>query len=81
MYVVDGLVFLKCLLGGFYGVYVICNLDGEDYQYAFITSYNRDYLWFLSGTPVVDNGLKQQFVSQAKSLGFATEQIIWVKQN
>lgn len=67
--------------GPFYGAYVIYELDKAAYQYAFIASYNRDYLWFLSRTPVVDDGLKQQFVSQAKSLGFATEQIIWVKQN
>ncbi|MGS0693485.1 lipocalin family protein [Shewanella sp. 0m-4] len=71
--------------GPFYGAYVVYELDNggdsEDYQYAFITSYNRDYLWFLSRSPVVSGALKQQFIDQAKQLGFATEQIIWVKQN
>ncbi|MGS0827184.1 lipocalin family protein [Shewanella sp. 0m-8] len=71
--------------GPFYGAYVVYELDNgddsEDYQYAFITSYNRDYLWFLSRSPVVSDALKQQFIDQAKQLGFATEQIIWVKQN
>ncbi|MCG9731172.1 lipocalin family protein [Shewanella sp. Isolate13] len=67
--------------GPFYGAYVVYELDKEGYQYAFITSYNRDYLWFLSRSPEVDDALKQQFIEQAKSLGFATEQIIWVKQS
>ena len=67
--------------GPFYGAYVVYELDSKDYQYAFITSYNRDYLWFLSRTPTVDDALKQQFIQQAKKLGFATEQIIWVEQS
>ncbi|GIU46290.1 hypothetical protein TUM4438_21720 [Shewanella sairae] len=67
--------------GPFYGAYVVYELDYQDYQYAFITSYNRDYLWFLSRTPTVDDALKQQFIEQANKLGFATEQIIWVKQS
>ncbi|MFT5788149.1 MAG: apolipoprotein D and lipocalin family protein [Shewanella sp.] len=67
--------------GPFYGAYVVYELDKEGYQYAFITSYNRDYLWFLSRTPEVSDALKQQFTEQAKQLGFAMEQIIWVKQS
>ncbi|MCL1146394.1 lipocalin family protein [Shewanella sp. 10N.261.52.F9] len=67
--------------GPFYGAYVVYELDTKDYQYAFITSYNRDYLWFLSRTPTVDEALKQQFIEQANKLGFATDQIIWVKQS
>lgn len=67
--------------GPFYGSYVVYELDKEGYQYAFITSYNRDYLWFLSRTPEVTEELKQQFTEQAKSLGFAMDEIIWVKQS
>ena len=66
--------------GPFYGAYVIYELDQDNYQYAFITSYNRDYLWFLSRTPTVSDALKQQFSEQAKQLGFATDEIIWVTQ-
>lgn len=66
--------------GPFYGAYVIYELDKADYQYAFITSYKRDYLWFLSRTPKVSDALKQQFVTQAKQLGFAVDEIIWVQQ-
>jgi len=67
--------------GPFYGAYVIYELDKKDYQYAFVTSYNRDYLWFLSRTPVVSDELKQRFIKQAKALGFAVDKIIWVKQD
>ncbi|WP_299808232.1 lipocalin family protein [uncultured Shewanella sp.] len=67
--------------GPFYGAYVVYELDKQDYQYAFITSYNRDYLWLLSRTPEVNDALKMQFIEQANKLGFATEQIIWVKQS
>ncbi|WOT05902.1 lipocalin family protein [Shewanella youngdeokensis] len=67
--------------GPFYGSYVVYELDKEAYQYAFITSYNREYLWFLSRTPTVSDALKQQFTKQAKQLGFAIDQIIWVNQS
>ncbi|MCL1092598.1 lipocalin family protein [Shewanella kaireitica] len=67
--------------GPFYGSYVVYELDKEGYQYAFITSYNRDYLWFLSRTPEVNEELKQQFIKQAKELGFAMDEIIWVSQS
>ena len=67
--------------GPFYGSYVVYELDKEGYQYAFVTSYNRDYLWFLSRSPEVSDELKQQFSHQAKQLGFAIDEIIWVKQS
>lgn len=66
--------------GPFYGAYVIYELDKADYQYAFITSYNRDYLWFLSRTPQVNESLKKQFLTQAQQMGFAVDEIIWVDQ-
>ncbi|CAM4028349.1 lipocalin family protein [Shewanella aquimarina] len=62
--------------GPFYGAYVIYRLDA-DYQYAFITSYNRDYLWLLARTPKVDESVRQAFVTQAEKLGFDTQAIIW----
>ncbi len=72
--------FKVSFFGPFYGAYVIFELDQPDYQYAFITSYNRDFLWFLSRTPTVSDELKQHFTTKAKKLGFATDQIIWVEQ-
>jgi len=65
--------------GPFYGSYVIFDLD-PDYQYAFVTSSSRDYLWFLSRTPLVSQQLKDTFVEKSKALGFTVDEIIWVKQ-
>lgn len=66
--------------GPFYGSYVVFELD-PDYQYAFISGYSQDYLWLLARTPEVSAELKAQFVAKAQALGFATEQLIWVKQS
>jgi apolipoprotein D and lipocalin family protein len=66
--------------GPFYGAYVIYELDHDGYQYAFITSYKRDFLWLLSRTPEVDEALRQRFVEGAQELGFATDELIWVEQ-
>lgn len=65
--------------GPFYSSYLVFELD-EDYQYAFISGYNHEYLWLLSRTPEISPALKDHFVAKAKALGFATEQLIWVKQ-
>ena len=66
--------------GPFYGAYVIFELD-NNYQYAFVTSNNKEYLWFLSRSPTVDQGLMGYFVRQAKLQGFDTDKLIWVEQN
>lgn len=65
--------------GPFYSSYIIFELDQEAYQYAFISGYNKNYLWLLSRTPHIDAALREQFVQQAQRLGFATEQLIWVE--
>jgi apolipoprotein D and lipocalin family protein len=66
--------------GPFYGSYVVFELDKENYQYAFVTSRNRSYLWFLSRTPEVSDTLKTRFVERAREVGFRTEDLIWVNQ-
>lgn len=66
--------------GPFYGSYVIFELDRENYQYAFVSSSNDSYLWFLSRTPTVSNELKTQFIKRAEELKFNTRDLIWVKQ-
>jgi apolipoprotein D and lipocalin family protein len=66
--------------GPFYGSYVVFDLDRENYQYAFISGPDTSYLWFLSRTPTVDPELLARFVEQAQSLGFDTDQLIFVNQ-
>ncbi|WP_444997418.1 lipocalin family protein [Aliikangiella sp. IMCC44359] len=66
--------------GSFYSSYIIFESD-KNYQYAFVTSSSQSYLWFLSRTPTVSDELKQQFISQVKALGFASEELIFVDQS
>jgi apolipoprotein D and lipocalin family protein len=66
--------------GPFYASYVIFELDNEEYNYAFVTGPNRDYLWFLSRTPKVDEALKQKFLDKIEQLNFDTSELIWVAQ-
>ncbi|MCI5144889.1 MAG: lipocalin, partial [Candidatus Electrothrix sp. AR3] len=66
--------------GPFYGSYVIFALDKENYQYAFVSGPDTSYLWLLSRTPAVDQDLLARFVDQAKQLGFATENLIYTRQ-
>lgn len=70
--------FLKVsFFGPFYGSYIVFELD-ENYQYAFVAGPNTDYLWLLSRQPTVPDALIQKFESQAKTLGFPIDQLIYV---
>ncbi len=66
--------------GPFYGAYVIFELDKDDYQYAYIAGPNRDYLWLLARQPNLDNAQKQDFVANAQTLGFETDELIWLDE-
>ena len=65
--------------GPFYGGYNIVELD-PNYQYVLVAGNNRDYLWILARTPQLEAAVQQRLVAKAKSLGFATDQLIFVKQ-
>lgn len=67
--------------GPFYGAYIVFELDKEDYQYAFITSYDKSYLWLLARTPTVSDEVLSRFVQKSGELGFATDKLIFPKQN
>lgn len=64
--------------GPFYSSYVIFELDQEGYEYAFVSGYNRSYLWLLSRTPTVDASLMARFIDTAQTLGFDTDELIFV---
>jgi apolipoprotein D and lipocalin family protein len=66
--------------GPFYSSYIVYEL-ADDYSYSFVTSRDKDYLWFLARTPVVDESLKQHFVERARALGFAYSDILFVDQS
>jgi len=54
-------------------------MDMEDYQYAFISGPNHNYLWLLSRTPMIKNELCNHFIDTAKTLGFDTQELIFVE--
>lgn len=66
--------------GPFYASYVVFELDDEDYSYAYVTGYNRDYLWFLSRTPEVSDEALQAFRARARAEGFDLNELIVVDQ-
>ncbi|WP_035480482.1 lipocalin family protein [Aliagarivorans marinus] len=65
--------------GPFYGSYVVFELDKEDYQYAFVSGPDTDYLWLLARTPNVDPALIERFTTMARDKGFDTSQLILVE--
>ena len=66
--------------GPFYGSYVIFELDHENYQYAFVSGPNSDYLWLLSRTDSVEPEVIQRFIAMSEERGFKTENLIYVQQ-
>lgn len=63
--------------GPFYGSYVIFHLDQQNYQYAFVSGPDTDYLWLLARTPTVPDEVKQQFLTMAQERGFDTDKLIY----
>ena len=67
--------------GPFYSSYNIIELDREDYEYALIAGYNRDYLWILARSPEPDPAIVERLVGKARELGFATDELIYVEHD
>jgi len=67
--------------GPFYASYNVIALDQEDYQWSLVTGPDKDYLWILSRTPVLDQAVVDELVSTARSLGYKTDELIFVSQD
>jgi len=65
--------------GPFYGSYVVFGLD-EVYSTAYLTGYNRDYLWLMSRTPEVSDEVLDAFKARAEAEGFELGELIVVEQ-
>ncbi|MDP8568300.1 lipocalin family protein [Methylophilus aquaticus] len=65
--------------GPFYGEYNLLEIDKPYYNYALVSSGN-DYLWILSRTPQLTYPIKQHLMAKAKELGYATDQLLFIKQ-
>ena len=65
--------------GPFYSSYAVFGLDQQDYQYAWVSGYNTDYLWLLAREPEVSDELIEAFIEKAERLGFDTDELIFVE--
>lgn len=61
--------------------YNIIALDKVYYNYMMVSGKKKETLWILSRTPELTYPIKQHLVSQARGLGFATDELIYVNQN
>lgn len=66
--------------GPFYGGYHVIALDQENYRWSLVAGPSRDYLWILARDRTLPADIRDQLVSKAKALGFATDKLIWVTQ-
>lgn len=64
--------------GPFYGSYVVFGLD-DDYTTAYLTGYNRNYLWLMSRTPQVSDEVLAAFRARAEAEGFELDELIVVE--
>jgi apolipoprotein D and lipocalin family protein len=64
--------------GPFFGSYVIFELEKNNYQYAFVSGPNTDYLWLLSRTKTVEPEVMEKFLAMSKDRGFKVNDIIYV---
>lgn len=63
----------------FWGAYNI--IDLVEYRYALVIGSNTNYLWILSREKEIPQEIKDRFLAKAQNLGFATENLIWVKHD
>ena len=66
--------------GPFYASYVVFELD-DQYTTAYITGYDRDYLWLMSRTPEVSDEVLDAFKERAEAEGFELGELIVVEQS
>lgn len=66
--------------GPFYGGYHIIALDKENYSWAMISGPSRNYLWILAREQELPPAVLEDLLQQARVLGFATDQLIMVRQ-
>lgn len=77
----DSIAMLKVsFFGPFYGGYNVIAID-EAYKYALVCGNSFDYLWILSREKTIPDDIKLKYLHLAKSLGFDTDKLLWVKHD
>lgn len=67
--------------GPFYGAYNVVALDEKSYRWSLVMGPDRSYFWILAREKQLDEGLKQDLLRKARTLGIPTEQLIWTPQS
>ncbi len=65
--------------GPFYGGYSVVALD-PDYQWAMVVGSNLGYLWILSRTSTLPEGVREKLSAQATAMGVDINKVLWVEQ-
>ncbi len=77
----DSIAMLKVsFFGPFYAGYNVIAIDSE-YRYALVCGNSLEYLWILSREKTIPEDIKNQYLDLAKSLGFKTEELLWIKHD
>ena len=63
--------------GPFYADYRVMMIDA-DYSYALVGSGGANYLWILSRTTSLPDGVKSAILAEATRRGYDTSKLIWV---
>ncbi len=63
----------------FYGDYFVLDLD-KDYQWALIGSSSDKYLWILSRSPQIEDGLYTTLLAKLEKRGYDVSKLIKVQQ-
>jgi apolipoprotein D and lipocalin family protein len=64
--------------GPFYGAYNIVALDHDEYRWAMVVGYNRDYLWILAREPQLDPAITERLIDRARDWSFPVEDLHFV---
>ncbi|SEN83435.1 apolipoprotein D and lipocalin family protein [Chitinophaga rupis] len=65
--------------GPFYAGYNVIAIDPE-YRYALVAGNNLKYLWLLSREKTMPEEIKENYLKQARALGYDTNQLVWTDQ-
>lgn len=65
--------------GPFYSGYNVVAIEGN-YKYALVAGKNLSYLWILSREKTLPANIKQNFLLEAKKIGYDVEELVWVEQ-
>lgn len=65
------------LFSPFLGVYHTLALDQTGYQWTLVAGPDRNYQWILARNKTLSSTIRDQLASQAKKMGFTTDNRIW----